>query len=269
MTFALGPRATSLGYRLEAFESIGSTNAEALERARRGERGPLWLVTDKQTAGRGRRQRAWISPPGNLAATIVETIDVQPPVAATLGFAAGLALEAALKTVSMESVMRAGGSADSKFLLKWPNDVLAGRDKLAGILLEAETIDGQLSVAVGMGTNVTSAPEGTPYPATSLSALGIGSSAADLFMALSESWAEFRAMWDSGRGFADIRRLWLESAAGLGESVSIQSGITTVEGIFETIDDTGCMILATRDGKRTAIAAGDVYFGSTKSSGAA
>lgn len=269
MTFALGPRARSCGYRLEAFESIGSTNAEALQRARSGERGPLWLVTDTQTAGRGRRQRAWISPPGNLAATIVETIDVQPPVAATLGFAAGLALEAALKAVSMESVMRAGGSSNKTFLLKWPNDVLAGHEKLAGILLEAETIDGQLSVAVGMGTNVTSAPEGTPYPATSLSALGIGASAGDLFMALSDAWAEYRGIWNNGRGFADIRCLWLERAAGLGESVSIQSGTTTVDGIFETIDDTGCMILAARDGKRIPIAAGDVYFGSAKSSGAA
>lgn len=269
MTFALGPRAISRGYRLEAFDSVGSTNAEALERARGGEHGPLWLVTDKQTAGRGRRQRAWISPPGNLAATILETIDVQPPVAATLGFAAGLALEAALKTVSVEFVMRSGGASDGRFLLKWPNDVLAGREKIAGILLEAETIDRELSVAVGMGTNVTSSPEGTLYPATSLSALGIGASAADLFMALSESWAEFRGVWDNGRGFADIRRLWLERAAGLGDHVSIQSGMTTVEGIFETIDDTGCMILAARDGKRTPIAAGDVYFGSVKSSGVA
>ena len=77
MVFALGARAAAGGARLAAFDSIGSTNAEALQRARAGERGPLWLVTDRQTAGRGRRQRAWISPPGNLAATVVETLDVQ------------------------------------------------------------------------------------------------------------------------------------------------------------------------------------------------
>ena len=269
MTFALGTRARALGYRLEAFESIGSTNAEALERARKGEQGPLWLVTDRQTAGRGRRQRAWISPPGNLAATIMETIDVQPPVAATLGFAAGLALEAALRTVSMESLMRLSGSADRQFVLKWPNDVLAGREKLAGILLEAETVGDKLSVAVGMGTNIVSAPEGTPYPATSLSALSIKADAGDLFMALSDSWAEYRGIWDDGRGFSDIRPMWLERAAGLGEPVSIESGSATIEGVFETIDDTGCMILAKPDGKRIPIAAGDVYFGSTQSSGAA
>lgn len=269
MAFALGPRAVSQGYRLETFDSIGSTNAEALERARAGERGPLWLVTDLQTAGRGRRQRAWISPRGNLAATIVETLDVQPPIAATLGFAAGLALEAALQAVSVEHRMRSGGSASTEFLLKWPNDVLADGKKLSGILLEAETIGGDLAVAVGMGTNVISAPEGTPYPATSLASLGITAGAGDLFMALSDAWAEFRGIWDNGRGFGEIRSLWLDRAAGLGEAVSIQSNGTSIEGTFETIDETGCLIVAGRDGKRTTIAAGDVHFGSAKSSGAA
>jgi len=267
MAFALGPRARAQNYRVEAFDSIGSTNAEALERARAGERGPLWLVTDQQTAGRGRRQRAWVSPRGNLAATILETVDVEPAIAATLGFSAGLALEAALQTITMEHRMRSGGFANTRFLLKWPNDVLADGEKLSGILLEAETISGNLAVAVGMGTNVVSAPEGTPYPATSLAGLGITATADDLFMALSDSWAEYRGIWDNGKGFADIRRLWLERAAGLGETVSIQSTGTAVEGIFETIDETGCLIIAGRDGKRTPIAAGDVHFGSAKSSG--
>ncbi|MBI3702205.1 MAG: biotin--[acetyl-CoA-carboxylase] ligase [Afipia sp.] len=266
MAFALGPRARALEYRLEAFEQIGSTNAEALLCARAGEQGPLWLVTDQQTAGRGRRQRAWISPKGNLAATIIETIAVTPSVAATLGFAAGLALEAALRTVSLEA--RARGS-DVEFVLKWPNDVLAGREKLAGILLEAEAVGDRLSVAVGMGTNIVSAPEGTPYPATSLAKLRIEATASDLFAALSDSWAEFRGIWDDGRGFPELRDLWLKRAAGLGEVVSIQTGGVPVEGVFETIDDAGCMILAKHDGERIAIAAGDVYFGSAQSSGAA
>jgi len=120
-----------------------------------------------------------------------------------------------------------------------------------------------------MGANVVSAPEGTPYSATSLAALGITASAGDLFMALSDAWADYRGIWNDGKGFSDIRRLWLERAAGLGKIVSIQSNGAVVEGIFDTIDDTGCLIVASRDGKRTPIAAGDVHFGSTKSSGAA
>ncbi|KAJ8134906.1 hypothetical protein OY671_011881, partial [Metschnikowia pulcherrima] len=74
MTFALGPRATSAGYRLFAFDKAGSTNAEAMSRARDGERGPAWFVTSEQTAGRGRRQRAWIAPRGNLASSVLEVM---------------------------------------------------------------------------------------------------------------------------------------------------------------------------------------------------
>jgi BirA family transcriptional regulator, biotin operon repressor / biotin---[acetyl-CoA-carboxylase] ligase len=270
MTFSLGPRATSAGYRLAAFESIGSTNAEAMARARDGERGPMWFVTSEQTAGRGRRHRPWIAPRGNLASSILEVVDVSPAVAATLGFAAGLALEAALKKVSVEASLRSAGSDHMKFSLKWPNDLLAGRQKLAGILLEAEAMaEDRLAVVVGIGTNVVAAPEGTPTPATSLAALGVHIGARELFATLSDTWAEFRGVWDNGGGFGEIRRLWLERAAGLGEPVAIQAGGSAVEGTFDTIDDTGCLIVRMADGKRVAISAGDVYFGSAASAGAA
>src|SRR5215475_15908527 len=111
MTFTLGPRATSAGYRLEAFDQIGSTNVEAIARARDGDRGSIWFVTSEQTAGRGRRQRVWIAPRGNLASSILEVMDVMPAAAATLGFAAGLSLEAALRAVSANG---------PRFSLKWP-----------------------------------------------------------------------------------------------------------------------------------------------------
>jgi BirA family biotin operon repressor/biotin-[acetyl-CoA-carboxylase] ligase len=270
MIFSLGPRAISAGYRLAAFDHVGSTNAEAMARAREGERGPIWFVTSEQTAGRGRRHRPWIAPRGNLASSVLEVIDVSPSVAATLGFAAGLALEAALQKVSIEASLRSAGSDDMKFSLKWPNDVLAGRQKLAGILLEAEAVaDHRLAVVVGIGTNVVAAPEGTPTPATSLAALGVHIGAQELFGALSDAWAEFRGIWGDGRGFGEIRRLWLERAAGLGQPVAVQSGSATAEGIFDTIDETGCMVIRTSEGKRVPISAGDVYFGSAASAGAA
>ena len=270
MPFALGSRAVSAGYRLAAFESIGSTNAEAMSRARDGERGPMWFVTSEQTAGRGRRNRPWIAPRGNLASSILEVIDVAPPVAATLGFAAGLALETALRNVSHKASPGTAGSEHMKFSLKWPNDVLAGPQKLAGILLEAETVaDNRLAVVVGIGTNVVAAPEGTPTPATSLAALGIDVEAEKLFVALSDSWAEFRGVWDDGRGFGEIRQLWLARAAGLGQPVAVHTGATTIEGIFDTIDETGCMIVRTPDGRQVPVSAGDVYFGAAASAGAA
>lgn len=264
MAFALGPRALAAGTQLAAFDSTGSTNIEAMDRARAGERGPMWFVTTEQTAGRGRRHRPWIAPRGNLASSILEVMDLAPAQAATLGFAAGLALEAALQRVSVEARMRAP-DAMPEFRLKWPNDVLAGSAKLSGILLEAEAVPSGLAVVVGIGTNVVAHPEDMPYPATSLRKLGLDVDAEGLFTALSDGWAEYRAIWDNGRGFGAIRTKWLDRAAGLGEPVSVQAGHSTVSGIFDTIDDAGCLIVATADGRRVPISAGDVHFGSAAS----
>jgi BirA family biotin operon repressor/biotin-[acetyl-CoA-carboxylase] ligase len=270
MAFALGPRATSARYRLAAFDQVGSTNTEAMAHARGGEGGSVWFVTTQQTAGKGRRQRAWIAPRGNLASSVLELVDVPPATAATLGFAAGLAISSALEQVSIEANMRRAGADPLKFLLKWPNDVLVDKQKLVGISLEAEAVAGnRLAVVAGIGTNVVAAPTGTPTPAISLAALGVDVGAEDLFSVLSDTWVEFRGVWDNGRGFAEIRRLWLARAAGLGERVAIQTGSATIEGTFDTIDETGCLLVRTAEGKLLPIAAGEVYFGSAASVGAA
>lgn len=268
MGFALGPRAIAAGYKLAALERTGSTNADAIESARAGERGPIWFVTAEQTAGRGRRQRAWVSPRGNLAASVLEILDVAPSVAATIGFAAGLAEEAALEKVSIEAAMRLGPDRP-RYTLKWPNDVLANGKKLVGIGLEAEAVGDRLAIVVGIGTNIVAAPEGTPTPAVSLAALGVQISAEELFSALTDAWVEFRGIWDDGRGFAEIRKLWLERAARLGEPIAIHMGTMVLEGIFDTIDDTGCLIVRTAEGRRVPIAAGEVFFGPVRSVGAA
>ena len=258
MAFTLGPRAQTAGYRLASFDQIGSTNSEAMERARAGEPGRMWFVTTEQTAGRGRRHRPWIAPRGNLAASVLEMLAVAPATAATLGFAAGLALESALRA--------AAGSAGIEFSLKWPNDVLAGGAKLCGILLEAESMPGgKLAVVVGMGANIVAAPEGTPTPATSLKALGLETTAEKLFTALSDSWAECRGIWDQGEGFDEIRQRWLACAAGIGQPVAVHTGNATIAGIFDTIDDTGCMIVRTSAGESIPVSAGDVHFGQAAS----
>ncbi|MDQ8728752.1 biotin--[acetyl-CoA-carboxylase] ligase [Bradyrhizobium sp. LHD-71] len=260
MAFALGSKAQSAGYRLLSFDSIGSTNAEGLARAKAGETGPLWLVTDHQVSGRGRRNRAWISPRGNLAASVLEVMAVQPAVAATLGFAAGVALAEALRSLGVEAEV------------KWPNDVLLHGAKLSGILLEAESLaEGRMAVVTGIGVNVVGAPQGVPYAATSLADAGTGISAERLFAALSDRWAEARQLWDAGRGMAGLRSKWLACAAGVGRPVTIQVGGQTVAGTFETIDESGHLIVATADGRRVPIASGEVFFGDagSKPAGAA
>ncbi|RTL54515.1 MAG: biotin--[acetyl-CoA-carboxylase] ligase [Bradyrhizobiaceae bacterium] len=264
MAFALGPRAAA-GTRLEAFASIESTSSEAMVRIRAGERGPLWLVSAHQTAGRGRRNRPWIAPPGNLAASIIETFDALPSLAATLGFAAGLALHEALQGLGVEEAAR---GATPLFQLKWPNDLLLGGGKVAGILLEASAASERVTVVTGIGVNVVAAPTDTPYPATSLAAHGLAWTAEDVFSALSDKWTKLVSLWDNGAGFPKIRDLWLDRAAGLGEPMTIRNGESVLSGLFETIDDTGCLILKGVDGEFVSIAAGDVYFGAASSAGA-
>jgi BirA family transcriptional regulator, biotin operon repressor / biotin---[acetyl-CoA-carboxylase] ligase len=255
MAFALGPQAQSAGYRLVSFDSIGSTNEEGLARARTGEQGALWLVTDHQVSGRGRRNRAWISPRGNLAASVLEVFEVTPAQAATLGFAAGVALAEALRSFFVQAE------------LKWPNDVLLRGAKLSGILLEAESLpQGRMAVVTGIGVNIVGAPQDVPYAAASLKDAGFALSAQQLFVRLSDCWAQAVLLWDQGRGMPHLRTKWLSYAAGVGGPVSIQVGGRTVTGTFETIDDGGHLIVATADGRRMPIASGEVFFGDASSS---
>jgi BirA family biotin operon repressor/biotin-[acetyl-CoA-carboxylase] ligase len=273
MAFALGPLSVSEGYRLDAHETVGSTNALALDRAHAGDPGRLWIVARHQESGRGRRGRVWETPYGNLAATllIVGRHDLRR--AATLGFVAGLALADALAATVPNRVSigaDAGHSTAGRFELKWPNDVLADGAKLAGILLESRLLgDGVAAIAIGIGVNVAAHPEGLPYPATSLAALGATCDAEPLFSALSDCWASNAAIWSGGDGLAEIRRLWLARAAGLGGEVAVKLDGDVKRGIFETIDEDGRFVIRDSSGACVAIAAGDVHFGAVASLGAA
>ena len=86
MNFALGAKALAAGYRLRAFDTIDSTNAEAHRHAKEGERGPLWIVADLQSQGRGRLGRHWVSEPGNLYATFVFSLRGSALVASQIGY---------------------------------------------------------------------------------------------------------------------------------------------------------------------------------------
>ncbi len=251
MAFALGPRAAQAGYRVAGYDSIGSTNTEALQRSRAGEFGPLWIAARAQTEGRGRRGRSWVTQDGNLAASLLITLDVQPAVAATLGFVAGLALRRALENCTQ----------GLSIALKWPNDVLAADKKLAGILLESETVEGRAAVVVGMGANLVAAPHDTPFPAVALSMLNQTASAEHVFAELSDAWVESYAVWDDGRGFEAIRSQWLAHAAGVGREMSIKTGETILSGIFRSLDEQGRLVLQAADGAEMSVSAGDVYFG--------
>lgn len=270
MVFRLAPTCEAEGFRLEALEAVGSTNARALEHARGGDDGKLWVVSKAQENGRGRRGRAWESPYGNLAATLLLKPDGDLRLAATLGFVAGLALSDALDAVIPKgriSIGLDGASAGkNRFELKWPNDVLASGAKLAGILLESTVLDGgRMAVAIGIGVNVVAYPENLPYPATSLRALGSGCDAETLFLALSDAWSVNARLWSEGQGLAAIRRRWLDRAAGLGGQVAVRIDGRVVRGTFETIDEDCRFVIRDDQGAAITIAAGDVHFGAVAS----
>jgi BirA family biotin operon repressor/biotin-[acetyl-CoA-carboxylase] ligase len=251
MAFALGSRAVEAGHKLEAFDTLDSTNSLALARARSGERGPLWIVTASQTGGRGRRGREWSGGQGNFAGSLLMTMNAAPATAATLGFVAGLALD--------EAIRLCAPGADVQ--LKWPNDVISGGAKLAGILLEAENGPDGLAVVIGIGVNLASAPQGLPYPATSLAARGFIVHPERMLSALSDAWISFERLWNGGRGMPQIRELWLAKAAGRRAPISVTIGDRVIEGIFETLDDSGRLILRGDDNAEIAVAAGEVHFG--------
>src|SRR5262245_23302552 len=256
----LGPRATASGVRLVAHEMLGSTNAEALSLARRGERGPLWVTADRQSAGRGRRARAWISEPGNLYASLLLTASVPVGHRPELSFVAALAVYDAVAAVA--------GHIEPLLTIKWPNDLLLAGAKFAGILLEGESGETG-ALVVGIGINCANHPGGTEYPATDLAAAGAPVSPATLFAALSAKMLERIAQWNAGEGFSGIRADWLARAAGIGEAVRVRLADREIVGRLEALDPTGGLVLRLPDGAATTIAAGDVFLPMPSAAGAA
>src|SRR4051812_18934567 len=134
----LDPRASAAGVRLIAHEVLISTNGEALSLAANGERGPLWVTADHQTGGRGRRGRTWVSEAGNLFASLLLTEAAAPEHWPELAFVAALAIH--------DAVSEAAQGLRSQLSIKWPNDVLTGGKKFAGVLIEGQ---GEECVVVG------------------------------------------------------------------------------------------------------------------------
>ena len=271
MAFALAPSAVAAGYSIEVHETVVSTNTTALERAVAGAPSRLWVVSTNQQGGKGRRGRPWVTPPGNLSATLMLRPNVPLKDAASLGFVAGLSLADALDAVvpsRQVSIGVDGGSVagGGRFELKWPNDVMAHGAKLSGILLESVMLDaGGYGLVIGIGVNVISSPQGTPYPATSLKDIGADCNAETLFLALSDAWIDNERLWRDGRGLDAIRNKWLARAAGLGSEVAVRADGRVVRGRFETIDEECRFVIRENDGNTIRIAAGDVHFGAVAS----
>ncbi|HEV2678476.1 MAG TPA: biotin--[acetyl-CoA-carboxylase] ligase [Aliidongia sp.] len=230
---------------------VGSTSDEAKALAAAGAAHGTLVWAREQTAGRGRLDRQWQSPRGNLFTSCILRPDVTPARAAEIGFVAALAVAETVRTLLPAAVPVA---------LKWPNDVLVDGGKVAGILLEAQsgpngTVDW---LVLGMGINIVAAPTGTPYRAVALQPLGAVADARMVLELLYGALAERLDDWRHG-GFGGIRARWLALARGLGQPIEVRQGDALVQGRFVDLDHDGALVLDTAEGPRR-ITTGDVHF---------
>ena len=242
------------------FDELDSSNAEARRRAEAGERGPVWLMARRQSAGVGRRGRAWEGGEGNLTATLLMTLDKQPKDVAQLAFVAGLAAWTAIT-----AYVPAGAVT-----LKWPNDVLIEGRKACGMLIESgSAAGGGTWAAVGIGVNLASYPEAVERPATSLAAhlspdMARSPTPDQALAVLAETFDVTFGLWLT-QGFEPIRQAWLARATGLGGPCTARLERETVSGVAEGLDADGALLLRLPDGMLRRITAGDVFFGAAYS----
>ncbi|OYW54792.1 MAG: biotin--[acetyl-CoA-carboxylase] ligase [Hyphomicrobium sp. 32-62-53] len=231
----------------------GSTNSEAMRLAGEGVPSGTWVIADRQTAGRGRSGRAWQSPAGNLHASLVLR-DVFPlEKAAQLALVSGVAVHAAVNAA-------AGAALDGQLALKWPNDILLGRSKLGGILVESSVMrrdQGALAV-IGVGLNLAHHPDLEDRPATDLSAHGASIAPLNFLPLLDRSMQEWISNWASGEGFAAVRHAWLARSLPLGAGLMVHSGQGIVKGVFAGLDPDGALLLTLPSGTLQTVTFGDV-----------
>nr|WP_321444435.1 biotin--[acetyl-CoA-carboxylase] ligase [uncultured Cohaesibacter sp.] len=242
-------------YRHQSFESIDSTNRYALEAAKDGRAGNLWVTAGEQTAGRGRRGRHWSSEQGNLSASLL-LIDPAPMKAiGQLPLVAATAVHRAISGM-LSPVQRA------ELTIKWPNDVLWGDQKICGILLESTTLlNGKQAVVIGIGINCRNHPETTEgLAAADLLQYGYDISPEQVFERLAHHLDERLSVWNAGLGMPEIRDDWLLRARGVGQPVVARLPDEDVYGTFEQLDDQGALVMRLPDGKQRVIYAGDVYW---------
>lgn len=238
-------------FQLVALDRVDSTNEEARRLAETGAPAGTVVWALSQTAGRGRRERVWRSPAGNLYFSLLLRPIVPAVRAMQCSFIAANAVADAVQAVLPEP---------QRVACKWPNDVLIGGRKVAGILLEAAAGEGgRLSwMVIGIGVNIADHPRDTEFPATSLAAEGgAGVNAPGMLERIMSGLDEGLEAW-AEEGFAPVRKAWLARAFGLGERIRVRLEKETLEGIFAALEPDGTLVLREAGGERR-IAAGDVF----------
>jgi BirA family transcriptional regulator, biotin operon repressor / biotin---[acetyl-CoA-carboxylase] ligase len=241
-----------LGQVIHFHETLPSTNATAFKLAVEGAEHGEVVVTEQQTAGRGRRGRTWVSPAGvNLYCSAILRPELPPQRAPELTLVAAVALA--------ESLREAGAEA----FIKWPNDVQLQGRKVAGILTELSAEPERVHfVILGLGVNLNLQPadlppEVAPLATSLLHALGRPINRA-LFTA--SLWNRLEEWLDRHHetGFEPVRLRWKELSSTLGQEVLVRTDRTELRGVAEDIDEAGALLVRTGEGRLERVLAGDV-----------
>jgi|TARA_B110000263_G_scaffold227961_1_gene220666 BirA family biotin operon repressor/biotin-[acetyl-CoA-carboxylase] ligase len=238
------------GYNLIRLDIVDSTNAEALRLAQSEALGNTLVWAKEQTHGRGRRGRTWVSPIGNFYCSLLLYPNQAPDQFAQLAFVAALALSDAINAVAPKIRVE----------IKWPNDLLVDGRKIAGILLEGNVNETskRRSLVVGMGVNVTSHPKNPgSIQATSLAREGSKAEFYDLLNPAAHGMGRWIGIWNA-QGFGPIRSEWMNRAVGIGGEVEVRMAEKTVAGVFQSVDDSGALVVSNSGGEHTVKAA-DVF----------
>jgi BirA family biotin operon repressor/biotin-[acetyl-CoA-carboxylase] ligase len=237
-------------------DQTDSTNAEARRRAEAGEAGPVWIAARLQSEGRGRRGRRWEDARDNLASTLLVTIDRCPAEAAQLTFVAALAVADFLDRYVPPALVT----------IKWPNDVLLDGRKASGILIESGKSDqGGLWMAIGIGINLATAPQGTERPATSVCEhlrhdVAAVPALEEATQVLAQCFSVWFERW-SRLGFTPILDAWVVRTPGLFGPCTARLTNEVFVGTADGVEADGALRLRLADGSLKVISAGDVFFG--------
>jgi BirA family biotin operon repressor/biotin-[acetyl-CoA-carboxylase] ligase len=232
------------------FDEIDSTNAHAVARAdTQGFDPPLWIAARRQTAGRGRRARSWSSPVGNLYAT---WLGPAPALAAgtplhAVGLVVGIALARAARALS-----------DAHTELKWPNDLMVGGAKAAGILVESGTARSARWLAIGVGVNLAEAPHlDHRRTARVIGRDGATIAPEAMLEMLDREWTDLSAQWVR-EGMAPIITEWMALGLAPGTPIEVDLGERRLVGAYAGLSAGGELLVRGADGVQTAVTAGEV-----------
>lgn len=234
-------------WQREHRESVDSTNAEVARRARDGAREGLVISAEFQRAGRGRLDRTWSAAPGS---SLLVSILLRPPVGPdeVQWIVASVALSA------RSALVKLAGSVE----LKWPNDLLVGRKKIAGILAELVTTDEGPAIVVGLGINLLGSDH-VENATTVSEAFGVTLNPLDVLDVVLDELRPRREKLATSAGRAEIREEYRQTLATLHQRVRCDFATSSLVGVAVGVDDRGRLLVDTGDELVTVSAADVVH----------